>query len=130
MPPLLWIEIKLIACHSQGENSFTHFHWMYKEKLNKKERRTCRWERMSKAIEENKLTVMIKRLFWRFNLCLKFMCADKNNDKNKTNIPPTLLPPFYYCYSFLNCWTTTKSMTLKFWDFRFVSISCFERNWM
>ena len=41
---------------------------------------------MNKAIEENKLTVTIKRLL-QFNLYLKFLCTDKNNDKNKTNLP-------------------------------------------
>ena len=41
---------------------------------------------MSKAIGENNLTV-IKRLLWEFNLLGKFMCEDKNNDKNKTNSP-------------------------------------------
>ena len=28
----------------------------------------CRWEKMSKAIVENKLTVTIKRFFWEFSL--------------------------------------------------------------
>ena len=46
---------------------------------------------MSKT-EERKHTVTIKRLFWGFNLCLKFMCADKNNDKNQTNSPPVPKP--------------------------------------
>ena len=41
---------------------------------------------MNKAIEENKLTVTIKRLLW-FTLYLKFMWTDKNNDNNKTNLP-------------------------------------------
>ena len=44
---------------------------------------------MSKAIEENKLTVMIERPLWEFNLYWKFMCTDEKNnkDKNKTNLP-------------------------------------------
>ena len=29
-----------------------------------------------------------KRLLLEFNLYWKFMCTDKNNDKNKTNLPP------------------------------------------
>ena len=42
---------------------------------------------MSKAIEEKKQKVTIKRLVREFNLYCKFMCTDKNNDKNK-NLPP------------------------------------------
>ena len=49
---------------------------------------------MSKAIEENKLTVLIKRLLWEFNLNWKFTCADKNNDNNKTNLSS---PSFHSC---------------------------------
>ena len=36
-------------------------------------------------MEESKLTVMIKRLLWEFNLYCKFMFTDKKNDKNKKN---------------------------------------------
>ena len=42
---------------------------------------------MGKAVEEHKYKVMIKRLVWEFNLYWKFMCTDKNNDKNKN--PPS-----------------------------------------
>ena len=45
-------------------------------------------KKMSKAIEENKLIVTIKRPLWEFNLYWKFMCRDKNDDKNKMNLPP------------------------------------------
>ena len=31
----------------------------------------------------NKLIIMIKRIFWEFNLYRKFMCTEENNDKNK-----------------------------------------------
>ena len=35
----------------------------------KKEKKwNCRWEKMSKAIEENELAVTIKSLYWEFNL--------------------------------------------------------------
>ena len=46
---------------------------------------------MSKAIEENKLTVMIKNILWEFDLFWEFMSTDENNDKNKTNLffPPS-----------------------------------------
>ena len=36
---------------------------------------------------------MIKILLWEFNLYWEFMCADKNNDKNKKNLhPPSPVP--------------------------------------
>ena len=54
-------------------------------------------KKVSKAIEENELTVMIKGLSWEFNLYWKLMCADENNNKNKTNLPQPLT------LSFLNC---------------------------
>ena len=62
-------------------------------------------------MEENKLTVWITRLLWEFNWYWKFMCADKNNDKNKTSLPSI---PFHSSYLFLNCWKTSKPMSLKF----------------
>ena len=42
---------------------------------------------MNKEKEENKSTVTIKRLYW------KFLCTDKNDYKNKTNLPSPQLPP-------------------------------------
>ena len=42
-------------------------------------------KKMSKTIEYNKQKTTIKRLVWEFNLYRKFICTDKNNDKNKTN---------------------------------------------
>ena len=39
---------------------------------------------MSKAIEENKKKVTVKILALEHNLYWKFMCTDKNYDKNKT----------------------------------------------
>ena len=77
--------------------------------------------KISKAIEEeNNQKVKIKRLVREFNLYWKFICTNKNNDKNKMNIHPS---PFYPNYSFLNCWKNTKSLTLKFSDFQFVFIN-------
>ena len=55
---------------------------------------------MSKAIEENKLTVMIKRILWEFKSYWKFMCTNKDYDKNKKNVPP--YPSPHSSYSFLN----------------------------
>ena len=87
----------------------------------KKKQLTCRSEKISKGIKENKLTVMTKRLLWEFNSYSKLMCTDKNNDKNKTNLPSS----FHSSDGFLNFWKTAKPMTLKFSDFQFVSINCF-----
>ena len=69
---------------------------MYKE-LKKK---TFGLERMSKAIEESKLTVLIKGIIYELDLYRKFMCMDKKYDKNKKNLPPLTFHPNY---SFLNC---------------------------
>ena len=53
------------------------------------------------------------------------MFADENDDKNKINLQP-LLP---FSYSFLHCCKTTKTMTLKFSDFQFVSVkNCVKLN--
>ena len=48
---------------------------------------------MSKAIEENKQKVTIKRIVWKFNLFWKFIWTDKNNEKNKMNLPSPLSTP-------------------------------------
>ena len=37
---------------------------------------------MSEGMEENKQKVTIKRLACEFNLYWKFICRDRNNDKN------------------------------------------------
>ena len=42
----------------------------------KKKQWTCQWGKMRKAIEENKLKVLINRLLWEFNIYCKFMCND------------------------------------------------------
>ena len=59
----------------------------------KKKQWACKWERMTKAIENNKLTVMRKRLLWECNLYWKFMFTDENNDKNKKNLHPLHFTP-------------------------------------
>ena len=61
---------------------------MYKEKFKKKKQWNCRWEKISKAIEENKFTVTIKILLWEFNLYYKLMYTAENNDKSKTQQTP------------------------------------------
>ena len=96
---LSWIEIK----HKQDTaNERTHLFIIlilfkyprYKEKLKKKSSELMDEKKVSKAIEENELTVMIKGLSWEFNLYWKFMCADENNNKNKTNLPQPLTLQF------------------------------------
>ena len=71
----------------------THLHIFIKfiKKITEKKDWIAEIKKMSKAIEENKWRVMIKRPVWEFNLYWKFMRADKNNYKNKTNLP---IPPF------------------------------------
>ena len=86
---------------------------------------------------------MIKRLAWYFSLYWKFMCTDKNNYKNKMNLPRPSFHSYFNCWkttksndknkmnlppssfhSFLSCWKTTKSSkTLKFSKFQFVFIN-------
>ena len=74
---------------------------------------------MGKETEENNFTITINTLLREFNLYFKFMCADKNNDNNKTNVPPL---SFHSSYSFLNCWKAAK--TLKFWFWLWLAL-CF-----
>ena len=50
------------------------------------------------------------------------MCADENNNKNKTNLPQPLT------LSFLNCKETSKPITLKFLNFPLVFNSCFVQK--
>ena len=69
---------------------------------------------MSKAIEENKWKVTIKRLVWYFNLYWKFMFTVKNNDKSKMNLP---LPSSTV---FLIAEKLRGLLSLKFSDFQFV----------
>ena len=64
---------------------------------------------MSKALEENKLTII---LMWQFNLYWKFMCTDENNDKSKTNLPP---PPSTSATVFL---IAEKLLSLWLWNFQ------------
>ena len=46
-----------------------------------------------------------------FQFILEFMCTDKNNYKNKMNLPH---PSFH---SYLNCWKTTKSNDKNKWTY-------------
>ena len=50
---------------------------------------------MSKALEENKLAVLLKRLLREFNSYWKLMSGDDDSDKNKNNLPPPLQFQFF-----------------------------------
>lgn len=50
---------------------------------------------MSKALEENKLAVLLKRLLREFNSYWKLMSRDDDSDKNKNNLPPLLQFQFF-----------------------------------
>ena len=65
-----WIQNK-IKEGTANENSFIHIHYIHKEKSKKKKQWNCRWEKMSKAIEENELTIMIKKAFTRIQFILE-----------------------------------------------------------
>ena len=105
------IEFRHNIRHCQWENSFTDIHQIYNQKLKKKINETTDEKKTSKALEENKQRVTIKRLVWYFNFYRKFMCTVKNNN-NKMNVPTSSF------HSFLNCWKTASSTkTLKFLDF-------------
>ena len=67
---------------------------------------------MSKAREENKLTIEIKRPLWEFDLYCKLMRADENNDKNKKNIPRS---PLTQVIIFL---IAEKLLSLRLWNFQ------------
>ena len=87
---LLFLELKLSAKPGpSNEKNYLFIFIKFIKKLKKEKKRNCRWEKMSKAIEENKLKVTIKTLWWEFNLDWELICTDKNNHKNKTNF---LLP--------------------------------------
>ena len=73
---------------------------------------------MSKAIEENKLTAMIKNILCEFDLFWKFMCTDENNDKNKTNL---FLPPSTPVTVFL---IARKLLYLWLWNLQTFSLFC------
>ena len=55
----------------------------------------------------------------------KLLCTEEDIDKNKNKLPP---PSPHSSFSFLNCWKTTKAMSLKFSDFQSVLNNCFVKN--
>ena len=77
---------------------------------------------MNKAIEWNKMTVMIKRLLSEFSWYWKFMCTDKNNDKNKTK-PLSSSTPFTV---FL---IAEKLLNLWLWNFQTFSLFLLTGLW-
>ena len=107
---LFWIEFKYKTIYYLRENSFIPIHKMYKK--GKQKQQTCRWEKMSKAVEGNKLAVW-KTNIYENSIYISILCV-------QTKI--------IISYSFFNCWKTTKSMTLKCSGFQFVSINCFVKK--
>ena len=59
--------------HTASERTHLFIIIKFIKKNKEKKQWNCRWEKMSRATEENKLTVTIKILLY-----LKFMCTDKN----------------------------------------------------
>ena len=122
---MLFLGLKLNTKPSTS-NGRTHYSYsLYLgRKIKEKKCKIVDEKKISKARYENKLTVTIKRLSWDSTLYWKFMCTDKNNEKNKTN---NHLPLYTPVTAFL-IEKTSKPMTLKFSDFQFVFINCFARN--
>ena len=75
---------------------FTFIRFIKKNKV-KRTSKIADEGKITTATEENKLTVMITRHLREFKWHWKFMCTNKGNDKNKTNLlpspPPPLSPP-------------------------------------
>ena len=88
----------MFACSSNERTRLFIFIKFMKKNLRKK---IVDRTKVSKAIEENVLTVTIKWLLLELNLYWEFMCTGKNNGSNKTDL---LSSPFHSSYSFLNCW--------------------------
>ena len=101
---LLSLELKLNA---KEDTAKERIYYMYKEEI-KNEDSEIAYGKMSKAVEENKLTITTKRLSWEFDLYQKFMCTDKNNNNKKTKSHPSpfipvtfsLLLKNYYSFGF------------------------------
>ena len=71
----------------------------------------------------SKLTVMIKA-FYENLIYIEDLCAQTKKTLMKTKQTYPLL--LHSSYSFLNCWKTTKPMTLKFLDFQFTFVNWFD----
>ena len=121
MLALSWIEIKHKRRYCQWKNLLIYVHEIYKRKLKKKKTVNLLVRKMSKTIQENKLTVMIKRLFYENSIYIRNLWA-QTKIMTKTNSPSL---PFDSSFPFVNCCKTAKPMTLKFLDFQFVFINFF-----
>ena len=82
----------------------------------KEKERSYRSEKISKAIEENKLT----NDFYENSI---YFGSLRVQTKIRIITKRTYPPLFRSSYNFLDCWGTTKPMTLKFSDFQFLSIT-------
>ena len=79
---LSWIEIKHKERHCQWEIPYNHIYYLYKEKLKGKKQRNCGIgiEKITKAIEENKLTEnMLKMNVWSKKWCQFWTCSGKQS---------------------------------------------------
>ena len=78
----LFVELKLTHTKITASEK-THlfmFIKLIKKNLKKKKTVKLRMRKMSRAIEDNKLAVKIKRPLWEFYSYWEFMCTDENND--------------------------------------------------
>ena len=98
-------------------------------KIQEKKQWPCRWEKVNKTAEEKKLTIMIKKLLWEFNLYCKFMCAEENNDENKKKLNPAATPVavsliagtllcHYYVYDSMNFQTVNMFLLTVLWKIK------------
>ena len=103
---LLFLELQLNTKQGPAKERthlFTFIQYVkknYWKKNNKKKKQwTCRWEKMSKAVEQNKLTVLIKWLLWEFNVYRKFMCTDElQNELTPPQLHFSLFLKNYWAY--------------------------------
>ena len=62
------IEIKYKTKHCQGEKTSILIHKMFKEEVIKRKMVNLQMRKISKAVEEKKLSIMTTRFEWEFNL--------------------------------------------------------------
>ena len=109
---------------ARGEPIYTYSLNVYR-KIQEEKQWTCRWEKVNKTTEEKKLTIMIKKLLWEFNLYCRCMCTEENNDKNKENLHPAATPVtvfliagtllcHYYVYDSMNFQTVNMFLLTVF----------------
>ena len=78
---------------------------------------------MIKGIEENKLSIIIKRLLQQLKLFWKYKCTDENSDMNKKKLHPPL--PFTVTVLLI----AVKLLSLWLWNFQSASLSIWTALW-